>query len=88
MKLEFRESFSKDIDKIKDKAVKASALNLIEKARVVNQLSDLPNVKKLKGGNHFYRIRVGDYRIGIEYKNSTIIFRRFLLRKDIYKYFP
>ena len=35
-----------------------------------------------------YRIRLGDYRIGIEIQKDTIIFTRFLHRKDIYKFFP
>jgi mRNA interferase RelE/StbE len=88
MKLEFRESFGKDIDKIKDKKIKSTCLELIEKLKELDTLTDLPNVKKLKGGKSYYRIRVGDYRIGIEYKNTAVIFRRILLRKDIYKYFP
>ena len=44
--------------------------------------------KKLKGYKNLWRIRIGDYRIGLEYRNSKVIFRRILLRKDIYKYFP
>ena len=45
-------------------------------------------LEKLKSYKTFYRIRAGDYRIGIEIVNDKIIFTRFLHRKDIYKYFP
>jgi mRNA interferase RelE/StbE len=67
MKLEFRESFGKDIDKVKDKRIKDTCFDLIGKLKELDRLNDLPNVKKLKGSKNCYRIRVGDYRIGIEY---------------------
>ena len=88
MELEFHNSFSKDIDKIKDKHIKNQCFELIEKLEALGSLSELPDVKKLKGFQYFYRIKMGDYRIGIEYRKSKVIFKRFLLRKDIYKYFP
>ena len=88
MELEFHDSFGKDIDKIKERNIKNVCLEVIEKMKLVNSLSDIPNVKKLKGFKNYYRIRIGDYRIGIEYVNSTVIFKRFLSRKDIYKFFP
>ncbi len=36
----------------------------------------------------YYRIRVGDYRIGVEVVGDEILFVRILHRKDIYRYFP
>lgn len=88
MELEFHNSFSKDIDKLKDKAVKNTLIELINSMKMAKSLNAIPNVKKLKGAKNFYRIKVGDYRLGIEYSNTRVIFKRFLLRKDIYKFFP
>ncbi|MBX6423476.1 type II toxin-antitoxin system RelE/ParE family toxin [Thermosulfurimonas sp. F29] len=45
-------------------------------------------MKKLKGYKDFYRIRIGDYRIGLQIKENKIIFVRFLHRKEIYRCFP
>ncbi|MGB5593914.1 MAG: type II toxin-antitoxin system RelE/ParE family toxin, partial [Crocosphaera sp.] len=42
----------------------------------------------LKGYQSFYRIKIGDYRIGIEADNNELIFVRFLHRKEIYRFFP
>jgi mRNA interferase RelE/StbE len=42
----------------------------------------------MQGYDNFYRIRLGEYRIGIELVDDEIIFTRFLHRKDVYKYFP
>lgn len=36
----------------------------------------------------YYRVRVGDYRIGFKYEKPTVIIITILKRNDIYKYFP
>ncbi len=51
-------------------------------------LAEINNLKKMQGYDSFYRIRLGEYRLGIEVFESEIIFVRFLHRKDIYKFFP
>ncbi|HEY4721787.1 MAG TPA: type II toxin-antitoxin system RelE/ParE family toxin [Anaerolineae bacterium] len=48
----------------------------------------MANIKKLQGGTNYYRIRVGDYRVGLVVESDTVTFVRFLHRKDIYRYFP
>jgi mRNA interferase RelE/StbE len=54
----------------------------------VDTLEKIPNIKKLKGHRNAYRVRVGDYRLGLFFENSTILLARFLHRKDIYRIFP
>ena len=51
-------------------------------------LAQIPNIGKLKGYRNYYKIRFGDYRIGLRYEDDTLIFERVLHRKDIYKYYP
>jgi mRNA interferase RelE/StbE len=53
-----------------------------------NVMQEIKGVRKLKGWDDYYRIRVGDYRIGIKLEEECIVFSRFLHRKDIYRYFP
>lgn len=88
MKVEFKESFAKDLKGVKDKGLLKRVKELIEAVEKVDSLIDMPNLKKLKGGGNYFRLRVGDYRVGISLENETVIFVRFLNRKDIYKYFP
>jgi mRNA interferase RelE/StbE len=47
-------------------------------------------LKKLKGSKDHYKIKVGEYRVGlkIDKKERAIEFRRVMHRKDIYRYFP
>ena len=51
-------------------------------------LYDLPNVKRLTSDGPYYRIRIGDYRLGLVVEDDTITVVRFLHRRDIYRYFP
>ncbi len=89
MKLRIDKSFDKDIDKIRDKKLlrKVSTFILgLEKAETIHEI---PQVKKIEGYDSFYRIKIGDYRLGIELAaGNEIILLRFLNRKDIYRYFP
>ena len=88
MKVEFLKKFSKDLDDVKVKSVKRNLIHLIEFIESVDSLDSIPNTKKLKGHKSAYRTRVGDYRLGFFFENSTVSFARFLHRKDIYKIFP
>jgi mRNA interferase RelE/StbE len=47
-------------------------------------------LEKMKGYTDKYKIRVGDYRIGItaDKKTQTLICQRIAHRRDIYKVFP
>ncbi len=42
----------------------------------------------MKGSEDYYRIRLGDYRLGLRIEEGTVSFIRCLHRKDVYKYFP
>ena len=88
MKIEFKYSFAKDLKSIKDKSLLRRAKEVIEVVENAASLDEIHNLKKLKGGGNYFRLRVGDYRVGIALENETVIFVRFLNRKDIYKYFP
>lgn len=86
MKVVIDRAFEKDIKRVKDPHLKNRLKNIIIKVQDSKEISDIPNLKKLKGQDSFYRIRLGDYRIGCELVDSeTISLIRFLHRKDIYK---
>ena len=54
----------------------------------VNSLQDLPNINALVGSADRYRIRIADYRVGIEINGDTVELFRVLHRKEFYRYFP
>jgi len=88
MKTSFLRKFSKDVEKLDSKAVKAAVLEIIEQIEAAETINDIRNVKKLSGFNTAYRIRLGDYRIGIFVEEDSVEFARIVHRKDIYDVFP
>lgn len=88
MKIEFRKSFERDLRKIKDGATLQRIQAVVEAVESVKSFSDLSGIKKLKAEGSYYRIRVGDYRIGLSLNGDILVFVRLLPRREIYRYFP
>ena len=85
----YSDTFIKELKSYKGtpsyKAIKHLCFEIIPE---LNSLQDIPSLKKMEGFTNYFRIRKGDYRIGIKIEDSKIYFLRCLHRKDIYKYFP
>lgn len=88
MKIKFESTFEKDLKRIKNDKLYQRIKNIIEEIKEVDEPYAIANLKKMKSYDTFYRLRTGDYRIGIEIMDDVVIFVRILHRKDIYKYFP
>jgi mRNA interferase RelE/StbE len=88
LKVVFRESFLRDVRAIKDQSVLRRIKEVINKSEEVPRPTDIPNLKKLHGQGQYYRIRIGEHRIGLKIEAATITFVRVLNRKEIYRYFP
>lgn len=88
MKIKFESKFSKDLRKIKDQKLLSQIKIVINECKLAQTLDDIKNLKKLKGYQTFYRIKIGDYRIGMAFINDEFIFTRFLHRREIYRFFP
>ncbi len=88
MVVTFDKSFSKSLDKLHNELVLKNTAKAIEKCEKAISLSEISSLKKLKGFKNFYRIKIGDYRIGLEIENNVIDFITIAHRKDIYNVFP
>lgn len=88
MTVTFDRSFSKWLDKLADKNIKAQVAKFIIRVKEANSIEELPAIKKLKGGGDFYRKRMGDYRLGFESDGKNVHFIIIAHRKDIYRLFP
>lgn len=88
MEVVFLKKFSKDLDKIKKPKDIQSILEIIELVKQVQNFSEVPGTKKLNGYEDAFRIRSGDYRIGVFVSEELVEFARVAHRKDIYKNFP
>ena len=54
----------------------------------INSLEEIPDIKAMVGYAGRYRIRIGNYRIGIEVNEDVIEVMRVLHRREFYRYFP
>lgn len=88
MVVKYARHFSKDLDKINQASVKKEILKIIEEVEIAENILVIRNLKKLKGFTNAYRIKTGDFRIGIFVENNTIEFARIANRKNIYRVFP
>lgn len=85
----FRKSFSKDLKRHqRDKELLERIQETILEIEAANSVTTIKNLKKLKSESSYYRIRVGNYRIGLIIEVETVTFVRVLHRSEIYRYFP
>ena len=79
-------SFLKDL-KSKPRALARAVEQLITQLEAAKNLeqsgTDYRKMEGQKKGEHYYRIRLGDWRIGVEYIHPKIIIIRILARGEV-----
>ena len=88
MKVIVLRQFQKDLQKLGSTQLNNEVLNLIEQMEGARSIRELSNVKKMKGFSNYYRVRIGDYRVGCLVEKNTIELMRLAHRKEIYAIFP
>ena len=89
MKILYAKTFGKDLETIaRNPGIKKKLSELIEKLKASDSLDQLRGVKKIEGYESYYRVRIGDYRLGVKHSGDTVELIRFLHRRDIYRRFP
>lgn len=88
MKTEFLKQFIRDTDKLSVQSVRNEVIKAIKNVEDSASPTEIKGLKKLSGYKHAFRIKIGDYRIGIFIEKNNVEFARVVHRKDIYKVFP
>ena len=88
MRIEVQKSFEKDIEKISNIKLARQVNELIRELENCSSIAGIRNIKKMKAKGSYYRIRVGNFRLGCRHDPGTLVLLRFMDRKDIYSYFP
>jgi mRNA interferase RelE/StbE len=79
--------FKKEFVKL-PKTVQEAIWIILDKLEIVDSLTGFPDCKPIQGFKHYYRIRVKNYRIGVEFENNEIKAIHVMTvksRGDIYK---
>lgn len=67
MNILFAQALVKDLEAVsRNPAVKKRLLKLIETLKAIDTLDELHHVKKIEGYDSYYRLRIGDYRLGLK----------------------
>ena len=88
MKTVFTVSFERDLKRTQDKRVRAAVLEMISRMEAANRPAEIAGLKRLRAGDNCYRLRIGDYRIGLVITENVAKFVRLLHRSEIYRFFP
>ena len=86
----YKKTFLKELKKLPQdvrEKVENLSFNILPE---IENLKDMRGLEKLVGYERFYKVRVGDYRVGIEIdaEKKIIVLCRVLHRKEIYRYYP
>lgn len=91
MNLQVTKGFAKKAQKL-PKTVQKELQTIIFTLQETEHISDIPGSKRLKSNKNdagvYYRIRLGNYRIGIEFIGNTAKLVTIGDRKEIYRNFP
>ena len=88
MNIRIDTTFEKNLRKIKNKPLEQKVALLIREIIAADSLTEIRNLNLLKGSDIHYRIRLGDYKVGLIVSGKTLILVRILHRKEIYRFFP
>jgi mRNA interferase RelE/StbE len=88
MQVVFLRRFSQDINKITQPKDRQALFDVIKLVKLATKLEDVSGIRKLRGFNNAFRIRSGNYRIGVFIEGKVVQFARVAHRKNIYKIFP
>ena len=88
MEIEYTPSFERDLRRARNSELRARTERLIESIRAAPSLTAVPGVARVTGPGRHYRLRLGDYRLGIALDGDTVVLIRLLHRRDMYRYFP
>ncbi len=88
MEIRYERRFTRDLRRVRsDRELRRLNRKIAEIERA-SSLFEVSNVAKLAGSENHYRIKLGDYRLGIELDGQTAILQRYGHRRDFYRGFP
>ena len=88
MEIRYHNQFHRDSRRLGNLSLASQVEQVIEQLKAASTIRDLRGVSRMTARGEHYRIRVGEYRLGITMDGETAILRRFLPRGEIYRRFP
>jgi len=87
LKIEYPKKFLKELAKIPFKFRLPIEEFVFEELPSLDSITQSKRIEQMKGYPGYYKIRFGNYRIGLKVENNKVVLKKVLHRKEIYKYF-
>jgi mRNA interferase RelE/StbE len=88
VEVRYNKKFLKDLSIIPSKERLKIETFVFQEILGFQEITSIGTLEKLKGYSNHYKMRFGNYRVGVSYSNDVLTFERVLHRRDIYRYFP
>lgn len=88
MELEYEVGFRRDLRRLRNAALRVRVERTIADLEAASAITAISGVESIRGHSGYYRIRIGDYRLGMAVEGEALVLVRFLHRRDIYRSFP
>lgn len=88
MIVEYSKQSLKDLSVIPSKSRIQIEKFVFEELPACANITESKKIESMKGYSTFFKIRFGNYRVGVQKEGNRFIVKRILHRKEIYRYFP
>ena len=88
MEIRYHNQFHRDLRRLGNPSLTAQVEQVIEELKAASTMRDIRGASRMTARGEHYRIRIGEYRLGITMDGETAVLRRFLPRGEIYRRFP
>jgi len=88
LKVEYPKKFLKDLARIPSQTRVHIEHFVFEELPSLDSINQVGKIEQMKGYSEYFKIRFGNYRIGLKLEADKVILKRVLHRKEIYRYFP
>ena len=88
MKVQYKKKFLKQLSIIPVSTRIRIEQFVFEELPSITQIETTGKIEKMKGYDGYYKVRFGDYRVGMRKEDDSLTLKIAMHRKDIYKYFP
>ncbi len=88
MKVEYSKKFLKQLATVPSD-IRSKIENFVfEELLSASSIYEMGKIEKMKGYEDFYKVRFGNYRLGLVIENEIITVKTVMHRREIYKFFP
>jgi len=88
MKVEYRKRFLKELAQLPKNPRTEVEKFVFEVLPEAATLALIGKVEQMKGYKHFFKVRFGNYRLGLQLVDEVLIVEIIAHRKEVYKFFP